>query len=303
MNQHSATVVITTKNRKEDLAKALTSCVCQSIPIELLVIDDGSDDGTSEMIRRDFPQAVVHRSEVSKGLIVQRNAGARLATGEIIFSIDDDAEFSSPTIVAEVLEEFTDNRIGAVAIPFINVRQDQVVRQKAPDQRQIWLTNEFIGTAHAVRKSVFWEAGGYREVLFHQGEEGDLCIRMLARGYAVRLGNSESIFHYESPKRSHERINVYGQRNLILFSWHNIPLPDILLHLPTTVLNGLLWGLRKKVLWFRVRGTWAGLIAIWNDRAKRQPVSTRVGRLYRRLKKRGPLTMDEVLPQIGRESA
>lgn len=299
----SATVVITTKNRKEDIAKALATCVQQNVPIEILVIDDGSDDGTSEMIRRHFPQVTVHRSDVSRGLIVQRNAGARLAKGDVVFSIDDDAEFSSSTIVETVLGEFSDPRIGAVAIPFINVRQDQTVRQRAPNAQQIWLTNEYIGTAHAVRKSAFWEAGGYREVLFHQGEEGDLCIRMLERGYVVRLGSSEPIFHYESPKRSHERINVYGQRNLMLFAWHNVPLPDVLIHLPITVLNGLLWGLRKGWFSYRLRGTLAGLISIWGERAKRVPVSIGVSRLYRCLKKRGPLSMDAVVSQLSDTTA
>ncbi len=298
----SATVVITTKNRKEDLAKALVSCTQQTVPIEILVIDDSSDDGTSEMICRSFPQVTVHSSEISRGYIVQRNAGARLAKGDIIFSIDDDAEFSSPTIVESVLKEFSDPRIGAVAIPYINVRQDEVVRQQAPDAKQVWLTNEYIGTAHALRKSAFWAAGGYRQVLFHQGEEGDLCIRMLEQGYVVRLGTSDPIFHHESPKRSHERINVYGQRNLMLFAWHNVPMPDVLIHLPITVLNGLFWGLQKGWLSFRLRGTLAGFVAIWRERAQRKPVSVGVSRLFRRLKKRGPLSMDAVLPQLSGKS-
>jgi glycosyltransferase involved in cell wall biosynthesis len=244
----------------------------------------------------------LHRSALSRGLIVQRNTGARLAKGDIIFSIDDDAEFSNPTIVEAVLGEFSDPRIGAIAIPFINVRQDQVVRQKAPDAKQVWVTNEYIGTAHALRKAAFWAAGGYREVLFHQGEEGDLCIRMLEHDYVVRLGSSEPIFHYESPKRSHERINVYGQRNLMLFAWHNVPAPDVLIHLPVTVINGLLWGIRKGWFSYRLQGTLAGLISIWGERANRMPVSISVSRLFRRLKKCGPLSMDTVAPQLSKKA-
>ena len=44
----------------------------------------------------------------------------------------------------------------------------------------------------------------------HQGEESDLCIRMLAAGYVVRLGSSDPIHHFESPKRSFSRMDHFG---------------------------------------------------------------------------------------------
>jgi glycosyltransferase involved in cell wall biosynthesis len=298
MSATAATVVITTKNRKEDLARALESCRRQTIPLEVLVIDDGSDDGTSEMIKRQFPEVIVHRSEVSRGYIVQRNAAPRLTKNEIIFSIDDDAEFSTPQIAETVLNEFFDPRIAAVAIPFIDVRYSSKIIQMAPDGKDIWLTNEYIGTAHAIRKSAFFEAGGYREALFHQGEEGDLCVRLLDKGYFVRLGSSDPIHHYESPKRSHERINVFGQRNLILFAWHNVPLPHLMFHLPMTIFHGLRWGIRKGWFMYRVRGTILGLKAIIGELGSRSPVSRVTYRTYRTLKKRGPMRLAYVTTLI-----
>ena len=47
-----ATVVITTKNRREDLLKAVASAWSQTARPEVLVIDDGSTDGTSEAVAR-----------------------------------------------------------------------------------------------------------------------------------------------------------------------------------------------------------------------------------------------------------
>src|SRR5690349_11726781 len=103
MSAPRASVIITTKNRKEELRNALASVMQQSIPLEVIVIDDGSTDGTSDLVRAEFPAARLHRSETSRGLIVQRNVGATLATTPILFSIDDDATFPSPKTAEQTL--------------------------------------------------------------------------------------------------------------------------------------------------------------------------------------------------------
>src|SRR5688572_6292684 len=139
MKVAAATILITTRNRKEDLRVAVASALRQTAPIEVLVIDDGSTDGTSELVRTEFPTVRLHREDESRGLIVQRNRGARMASAPIVISIDDDAEFPSQETVAETLQEFDHPRIGAVAIPYINVREDSIVRARAPDTTQTWV--------------------------------------------------------------------------------------------------------------------------------------------------------------------
>lgn len=293
-----ATIVITSKNRKGELQRALDSCVAQTARPEILVIDDGSKDGTAELVRSQYPGVRLVRSETSQGLIVQRNNAGSLVVSDIIISIDDDAVFSRDDIVAEVVRQFSDSRIAAVAIPFVNVNGDRILRQDAPDSSEIWITNEFIGTAHALRREVFLKVGGYRGVLFHQGEEGDLCIRLLEQGYVVRLGRSAPIHHFESKERSLKRMNLYGQRNLVLFAWHNVPFPELLAHLLVTIINGLIWGLRHGCLKSRIEGTLAGLCGVLCELRNRTPVSRKTYWLYRRLKTEGPLRFSIVESQV-----
>src|SRR5437667_10630570 len=88
-----ASVVITTKNRRDELFDAVSSAISQSVPVEVLVIDDGSTDGTAEMVRTQFPSVRLEQSKMSLGYIVQRNRAAQLASGRFVFSIDDDAIF------------------------------------------------------------------------------------------------------------------------------------------------------------------------------------------------------------------
>ena len=290
------TVVITTRNRRDELRRALQSVMMQTAPMDVIVIDDASTDGTAEMVRAEFPAARVERSETSRGLIVQRNRGAQFATGDVIFSLDDDAAYSTPQIVTQTLADFSDSRIGAVAMPFANVNKDNVEKQRAPDRAGVWITDRFIGTAHAVRREVFLQAGGYRGFLVHQGEEGDFCLRILALGRVVRLGTSDPIHHFESPKRDFSRMDYYGRRNDILFAWCNVPMPWLLPHLVATVFNGLFSARRERRYKHMLRGMMDGLrdcVALRKDRA---PVASRIYWLSRRLKSRVATPLAEVTP-------
>lgn len=294
----AATIVITTRNRKEELRNALRSAFSQDVPVEVLVTDDASDDGTSGMVAEEYPSARILRSETCLGLIVQRNRAAAGAAGPIIFSLDDDAEFGSPGTVRQTIEEFTDGRIGAVAIPHLDTATGNVVNASAPDDGGIWCVAAYTGTAHAVKRDVFLKLGGYREELVHQGEESDFCTRMLAAGLVTRLGRAPVIQHHESPRRSFERMDFYGRRNDLLFAWRHTPAAWLAPHLAGATLHGL----RDAVCTGRWRSQCRGIVEGWRmilqGGALREPVPMSVYRAFRRLRKRGPLPLPEILPLL-----
>ena len=289
-----ATVLITTKDRKEDLRRAVRSAVEQTVEVEVLVVDDGSSDGTSKMIRNEFPSVRVCQAEEPAGYIVRRNEGARQAKAPIIFSIDDDAEFSSPYVVEQTLQAFDSPRVGAVAIPYVDVKKSTDILQRAPDAEGRYCTFSFRGTAHALRRDLFLRLGGYREHLVHQGEEMDYCIRMLDAGYVVRLGHSDIINHYESPKRSFERMDHYGRRNDILFVWHNVPGVAAAPYMVGTAVNGIRAMIRSGRPHNMISGMAAGIADCVKYYSKRNPVALDTFRLYRRLKTNGPLPYEDV---------
>lgn len=293
-----ATVVIVTKNRREDLLKAIASTLTQSAKPELLVIDDGSTDGTSAAVAQQFRSVRLHRSEKSLGYIVQRNRAARLAVTPIIFSIDDDAVFSTPTIVEDTLREFEHPRVGAVAIPYVDVNRSDAVHQQAPEPGGIYATYDFKGTAHALRRNIFLAMGGYREILVHQGEEEDYCIRMLNAGWITRCGNAAPIHHFESLRRSWSRMDFYGARNKVLYAWQNIPFPSVALQLAGRTAKAIVFSFHPARMATRCRGLLNGYLVCATGRAARRPVAPAVFWLSQELKSRRSAPLNEISSRL-----
>ena len=296
-----ASIVITTKNRKNDLRTAVASALRQTGDVEVIVLDDGSADGTAEMVREEFPQVLLERSATSRGLVAQRNRGAALASGDIIFSIDDDAEFSAPSIIEDTLALFSEPQIGGVAIASIEPHKGGMIRQLAPDSPGIWITDSFIGTAYALRRDLFLKLGGFHGDFVRQGEEQDFCIRLMNEGYVIRLGTAAPIYHYESPLRDTRRICFYGRRNDIRFVWLNVPLRHLPVHIVATTINGLRMSLAHDHV-YMLAGIAMGYIDCLRYWRARRPVRVEVYRLARRLKKKGPVRLDDVVAILGKAS-
>ncbi len=279
----AASLVITTRNRVAELVRSLESAIRQTVPLDIILLDDASSDGTPEIVRREFPSVRLITNEQRQGYIRLRNIGAQLAKRPIIFSIDDDAVFTAPNIAAKTLDAFRSPRVGAVAIPFVDVNITPEMQQQSPDPNEPYATAWYIGTAHALRRDIFLAHGGYNELFVHQHEERDYCARMLSAGYVVRLGYSEPIHHFASPKRETARQDFYTARNNILIHWCNTPSPDIVWRLFRSTAGNLIYGLRNGRTIQFAKGVLAGWHEIIGGQIPRSPLPKETHRMFRRL--------------------
>src|SRR6516225_4371674 len=135
----TASIVVPTCKRIDEHRSLLRSAEAQTVNLEIHIMDDAADDATREMVASQFPRAHYHRLGTGQGPAFQRNRGIELASCDFVFPVDDDALFVSPRTVEQTLAEFGHPRVAAVAIPFINVRQDQTVRQRAPEDGHIYV--------------------------------------------------------------------------------------------------------------------------------------------------------------------
>lgn len=86
-------VIIPTFNRKGLVKRAIQSVLYQSLPLhEIIVIDDGSVDGTDQLIKNEFPQ-VKYSWQENSGISSARNLGIRKSKGNWIAFLDSDDEW------------------------------------------------------------------------------------------------------------------------------------------------------------------------------------------------------------------
>jgi glycosyltransferase involved in cell wall biosynthesis len=302
----AVTVVITSHNRKALLRRAVASALEQTVGPEVIVTDDASTDGTPDMLADDFPDVKVIRAPEPRGYIVARNVAAHEAQGDIIVSIDDDAEFQSPDTVAQTLADFDHPRVGAVAMPFVDLRRDESVRQMSPSTDGVHITSFFAGSAHALRRDVFMRLGCYASEFGQRGEEKDYSLRLLDRGFVTRAGRATPLLHRGVPLRSQAGPLYFDTRNDVWYLWRNVPMPYLLtsaVRMPVvTAVQAR--GARDALAVLRglTRG-WSGVAA---GRTRRSPVRPGTYRLHRRIARRGTLRLDLIerrLPPIEEDTA
>ena len=107
-------VIVPAYNEKENIAATVRSLVASEHPVEVLVVDDGSTDGTAEIVEAlRLPNVRVIR-QANGGKPAALNAGIAHARHELIVMIDGDTVFE-PATVGRLVQPFADPSVGAVA--------------------------------------------------------------------------------------------------------------------------------------------------------------------------------------------
>ena len=140
---------------------------------------------------------------VSRG----RNYAVRLSRAPILVFLDDDALIRNGNALPAIAAVFEENPaigIAAFKIYYHSTGDLQVnaFPHKRFAERKDWRhfdTAYFSGAAHAIRRSVFEDAGYYPENFFYGMEEYDLSYRAIDKGYTIRYDDRVLIWHKESP--------------------------------------------------------------------------------------------------------
>lgn len=206
--------------------------------LEIIVVDDGSWDGSVAYLRKNFPEIRLIKHSVNRGFSAAVNTGARAAKGDLILLLNTDV-LPTRDFLTKVIADFDDPKVFAVSLHekgygfargyfgegYIQLAMGEEVSKTHPS---FYVS----GGSGVFRKSIWVTLGGMDEKLLSPfyWEDIDICYRAAKRGYRL-LWEPEGIVehHHEStiskfPKSYVARIR---ERNQLLMLWKNVTSPNL----------------------------------------------------------------------------
>ena len=194
----TADVVVVNWNGRDVLASCLEHLTRQTREYTLIVVDNGSDDGSVEMVRERFPQARLIELKENRGFGAAVGAAVDAGDGEVIVLVNNDVDVESGFVEAIVAPFERDPQVGMVAglttipgsdlVDGFGIELDVTLaaynrlRRQLPDER-VGVLAMPSGGAAAYRRTAFEAAGGFEPALFAYGEDLDLGLRLQAAGW------------------------------------------------------------------------------------------------------------------------
>lgn len=189
-------VVIPTNNRKHWLCEAIDSVLEQSYPnIELIVVDDGSSDGTSELIKNRYADRLLLLRTEGTSCGRAKNFGARHATGSLISFLDDDDLWYPEKLEKQLgLMQQHGESVGVVGAgcDYIDSNGRPTLKPTLPDSEEVTYEQCCIrvslpgsGSNTLIRRALFEQLGRFDEQLA-RAEDRDLWIK-IARDHRILL--------------------------------------------------------------------------------------------------------------------
>jgi GT2 family glycosyltransferase len=231
-------IIIVNYNVKAFLQNCLLSIkkATEKIDSEIIVVDNASDDGSIELIKKNFEDVILIESPVNLGFSKANNLGLKISQGKYICLINPDTIVEENTF--EVMINFMENHpdVGLAGCKILNPDGtfQLACRRSFPtpwvaftkiiglsklfpksklfakynltylDENQSYEVDAVSGSFMFLRRDVYEKIGGLDETFFMYGEDLDYCYRVKQAGYKVYYVHSTQIIHFkgESTKRS-----------------------------------------------------------------------------------------------------
>lgn len=236
-------VIVVTWNRANDLLRCLASLDAVRAPdLEVLVVDNGSRDGTVDLVRDVHPSVRLLAAPDNRGTSDPRNAAALLSRGEFLWFLDSDTALVDPRLPHRLVEAFRNDPglggIGGEAVlgdgdeiagtKYLRLQPNGVTEGAVFDAPHGKVDVECLATCNLiVPRRVFEEVGGFDNLFFFHLEDLDLTWRIRARGYRLEIWARIPVVHLFSEQARYPA-RFIPLRNRVFFMVKNMPVRKIL---------------------------------------------------------------------------
>lgn len=295
-----ASVIVPNYNGRRFLETCLGALDRQTYPAEhteITVVDDASTDDSVAWVREHYEGVKIVSLAKNSGLAVGCNAGARVATGDLLVMLNNDTEAEPGWLAALVEAASAHPEAGAIASKMLLFDRREVLHNAGdlmgadgiPRNRGVWEVDEGQYDAHgevfggcgggvAYRRAAWEAAGGFDERLFMYLEDVDLAWRLQLLGWRAIFAPEARLYHHLSATGGGVLASYYTGRNTLWVIAKDMPAPLIRKHLGRIV--AAQWRVTRDALraWrgaaarARLRGQAAGLLGLPRVLKWRQPV-------------------------------
>lgn len=255
-------VVVLNYNGRELLEQYLPSVLASTYGnAEVVVVDNGSDDGSVAFLREQFPEVTVVANDENVGFCRGNNAGARaVPDADYLWFLNTDVRVE-PDALSTLVEHVEATPKTGIAVPRINEMDrpeviqslgydfgvDSVPRPRdsgrtMPSNPEPHAVTYGSGAALFVRRSVWDEIGGFNEEAFMFEDDVDLGVRCWHRGYRVEVVPDSVVYHEQGGSTGEStppRVAYHAARSHVQFRLKALQLKSILLGTPGFVLYAL----------------------------------------------------------------
>ena len=206
MTPASVSLVIPGRNCRKTIGPCLEAVVpLLSVPgsplAEIIFVDDGSTDGTAEIVGQ-YPVRMVRGTGTGPG--TARNLGWRGASGSLIWFIDSDC-IAEPDALPRLLPHLDNPAVGGVSGSYGNMRPDSLLaclihEEIVERHRRMGTRVNFLATFNVLyRRSVLEQLGGFDE-RYLKGQDAELSFRVQEAGYELHFELDSRVKHYHEAR-------------------------------------------------------------------------------------------------------
>ena len=199
MLMKKVSIIIPCYNQAGYVEEAVLSAINQTYQnIEIICVNDGSTDKTSEVIRmlvNKYKNIVFFDESENKGVVAARNFAIQACTGEYILPLDAD-DTIEPTYVEKAVKVLDENKnIGVVYCRAKIFGAEDKIWDLPAYSKESFLYGNVVFCTALFRKSDFVKAGGYKANMEHGWEDYDLWLSFVELGLDV-YQIDEILFNY-----------------------------------------------------------------------------------------------------------